>query len=135
MVDYLQRQIVDLGISPDRASDLFDVIWRHDFRELRPELEKIATKSEDEFADPNADSLSDPPHRISGKFHYARKVLLAWSESDQLTKLKLDSIIEASSHHLFGIAELLQAQFDALSYDDQLAFREFVKWMGRQNQI
>jgi hypothetical protein len=69
---------------------------------------------------------------VVGRFHGARRILIDWRESDALTKLKLDAIIEASSSHLGGPAEFLRQEFNALPADQQQKFIAFVRWLDGQ---
>lgn len=132
LIEYLTTQLNDPANSPHYTSTLFDSVWRGDFRELTPFLEKMATVSQDEIEDEYGASPITPPQPIVGRFHGARRVLTAWREPDALTKLKLDAIIEASSFHLGGPAEFLLQEFDALPAEQQQKFQAFVGWLETQ---
>src|SRR5439155_18217082 len=99
---------------PHFTGNLFDSVWRGDFHELTPVLQSMATESPDEVEDERGSSWTDPPHPVVGRFHDARRILIAWRESNALTKLKLDAIIEASSGYIEAPGEPLRRQFAAL---------------------
>lgn len=126
---YLATQLSEISKSPHSSSELFDSVWRANLRALTPLLEKIATTSPEEIEDEQGSSKIDPPRPVVGRFHGARRILIAWREPDVLTKLKLDAIIEASSFHLTGPAEFLREEFHALSPDQQQKFMAFVGWL------
>lgn len=105
-----------------------EAIWRGDFRELAPNLEKIATSSPEEIE--SEKGRVDQSQRRAIRSHRARAVLTDWRESDALTKLKLDAILEASACYFFRLPEFMYEQYRALTPDDQKRFREFVGWLG-----
>jgi hypothetical protein len=132
LMEYLTTQFNELTQSPHFSSELFDSIWRANLRGLTPLLEKMATGSPEEIEDERGSTRVEPPRPVVGHFHGARRILVAWRESDPLTKLKLDAIIEASSFHLGGPAEFLPQEFKALPADQQQKFIAFVAWMETQ---
>jgi hypothetical protein len=129
LTEYLTAQLNDLRKSPHSSSELFDSVWRANLRSLTPVLQKTATTSPDEIEDEQGTSKIDPPPPVVGRFHGARRILIAWREPDALTKLKLDAIIEASSFHLGGPAQFLHQEFDALPVGQQQSFKAFVGWL------
>jgi hypothetical protein len=129
LMEYLTTQLTELAKSPHSSSELFDSVWRANLRALSPLLEKMATASPEEIEDEQGSAKIDPPRPVVGRFHGARRILIAWREPDALTKLKLDAIIEASSFHLSGPAEFLRQEFDALPADQQQNFKAFVGWL------
>lgn len=131
LIEYLTMQLNELAKSPHFASVLFDSVWRGNFREMTPLMEKMAAASPDEVEDVHGPSWIEPPPPIVGRFHGARRVLIAWRESDVLTKLKLDSIIVASTAFSGGPAEFMRLEFAALSEDQRRTFREFVQWLDK----
>jgi hypothetical protein len=128
LADYLRPQLTNIRGSKVSASQLFDVVWRADLRELAPALEKVATSSPDDNEDPSV-STSPAPTGGNGKFHGARVILMAWRETDPLTKTKLDAMINGYVGGSNSIPEVLRAEFDTLSSNDQLAFRTFITWL------
>jgi hypothetical protein len=129
LTEYLTTQLKELAKSPHSGSELFDSVWRANLRALSPLLEKMATASPEEIEDEQGSAKIDPPRPVVGRFHGARRILIAWREPDALTKLKLDAIIEASSFHLGGPAEFLRQEFQALPADQQQNFKAFVGWL------
>jgi len=132
LMEYLTGQFSELAKSPHSSSELFDSVWRANLHALTPLLEKMATASPEEIEDERGSAWIDPPRPVAGRCHGARRILLAWRESDALTKLKLDAIIEASSFHLGGPAEFLRQEFGALPADQQQEFIAFVGWLDGQ---
>ncbi|MEY2488651.1 MAG: hypothetical protein QOC70_593 [Verrucomicrobiota bacterium] len=135
LIEYLTAQLNRLADSPHFTSGLFDSVWRGDFRELTPLLEKMATASPDEIEDEHGSSWMTPSRPVVGRFHDARRILIAWKEPDSLTRLKLDAIIQASTAYLGGPAEFLGQEFAALSEDERRAFKEFVRWLEEYRPI
>lgn len=129
LIEYLTAQLNGLAKSPHSPGDLFDSVWRGDFRELTPLLEKMATASPDEIEDEQGSAKTSPAQAMVGRFHDARRILVDWREPDPLTKLKLDAVIEASTPFSSGPAEFLHHEFVALPEDEQRTFREFVGWL------
>jgi hypothetical protein len=132
LMEYLTTQFNELTKSPHSSSELFDSVWRANLRGLTPLLEKMATASPEEIEDERGSTRAEPPRPVVGRFHGPRRILVAWGESDALTKLKLDAIIEASSFHLGGPAAFLRQEFKALPADQQQKFIAFVGWMETQ---
>lgn len=97
-------------------------VWRGDFRELAPELEKIATASPDEI---------EPDRKPVTRSHRARAILTDWRESDALTKLKLDAIMDVSECCYFRVPEFMYQEYAALSPEDRQRFHEFVEWLDK----
>lgn len=131
LVEYLTTQLNDIAKSSHFTSVLFDSVWRADLREMTPLLEKMATASPGEIEDERGSSWISPPRPVVGRFHGARRILTAWRESDPLTKVKLDAIIEASTAFGGGPAEFLRHEFAALPEDEQRKFKEFVQWLDK----
>lgn len=131
LIKYLTMQLNELAKSPHFASVLFDSVWRGDFRETTPLMEKMAAASPEEVEDVHGSSWIEPSRPITRRFHGARRVLIAWRESDPLTKLKLDSIIVASTAFSGGPAEFMRQEFAALPEDQQRKFKEFVQWLDK----
>jgi hypothetical protein len=127
LLEYVRKQIANIRQSQVTPEQLFDVVWRADLRELEHELQKLATTSPDQNEDPSI-SMSPAPTG-NGKFHAARVILLAWRETDRLTKTKLDAMLNGYVGRSNAIPEVLRAEFDALPPPDQLTFRNFVTWM------
>jgi hypothetical protein len=127
LLQCVRKQLANIRQSQVTPEQLFDVIWRADLCELTPELRKLATTSPDENEDPSI-SMSPAPTG-NGKFHAARVILLAWRESDRLTKTKLDAMLNGYVGRSNAIPEVLRSEFDALPPAEQLTFRNFVTWI------
>jgi hypothetical protein len=112
-LEYLQPLIS--GESPGFA---IDPIWRADLREFTPLLEKLA----------NAELPAGENQEFSYK-QDAQAVLMAWRETDALTKTKLDIMLTGKVGSGDPIPEVLRNEFGALSSEDKTAIRNFVIWM------
>lgn len=110
-LDYLQPFMS--GRSPGWA---VAPIWRADLREFTPWLEKLAKGELPGGEGPTAQ-------------HEAEAVLMAWRETDPLTKTKLDIMLTGKIGHGDPIPEVLRNEFEALSSEDKAAIRNFVSWM------
>ena len=126
---YLTTQLNDIARSPHNAGVLFDSVWRADLREMTPILKRLAIASTDEIEDDYGSSRISHPQPVSGHFHGARRVLIDWKETDALTKLKLDAIIEASTPFSSGHPEFLRQEFEALPEEERRTFTKFVRWL------
>jgi hypothetical protein len=128
LASYLHTQLADIGKSKASGRQLFDCVWRADLRQLAPDLAKVATSSPEENEDPST-TTSPTPLGGNGKFHAARVILMAWRETDPLTKTKLDAMINGYVGGSNSIPEVLRAEFDKLSAEDQMSFRNFITWL------
>ena len=106
LVDYLQPRI-----SGKWPGDAIEIVWRADLQEFRPWLESRANSM------------------LPGATHDEDLVLLAWRETDVLTKTKLDIMLTGKIGGGYPIPEFLRAEFDRLSKEDKAAIRNFVSWM------
>jgi hypothetical protein len=132
LTNYLRDKFAEAAKSKKSPHYLLDAAWRGEFLELRPRIEAFATASADEAEEIMDEDSLGGRGRPTGKYQHARRILIAWSETDPVTRLKLDAIVESSSTHLFGVAPLLRREFDALQPDRQSAFLEFLRWLSVQ---
>ncbi len=109
-----------------------DVIWRNNFRELAPMLEKMAASSPDEIEADMPDTIAKPG--TSKRSHRARAILTDWNETDSLTKLKLDAILDGSRCCFFSLPDFMFAEYKTLTPDQQKIFREFVQRLDKQRE-
>ncbi len=107
LVEYLQPRIT----GEQSPGDAVEIIWRADLREFTPWFEKLARSS--------------PPDAV----HDENIVLLAWRETDALTKTKLDIMITGKIGRGASIPEVVRAEFATLSNEDKATVRNFVSWM------
>lgn len=112
-LEYLQPLIS--GESPRFA---IDPIWRADLREFKPWLEKLANSELPAGENQEFSAIQD-----------ARAVLMAWRETDALTKTKLDIMLTGKVGGSDPIPEILRSEFQTLSSEDKAAVRNFVSWM------
>jgi len=109
-----------------------DVIWRNNFRELAPMLEKMAASSPDEIEFDLPETVATK--EASTRSHRARAILIDWSETDPLIKLKLDAILDGSRCCFFRLPDFMFAEYKALTPDQQKLFREFVQRLDEQHK-
>ena len=76
-------------------------IWADDLRELRPELERLATLSADVYEDRKARGYGGQVSPVAGRFHFARKIVGLWSESDPPTRARLLIALALTEAHEF----------------------------------
>jgi len=71
-------------------SEIVLAIWAANFRELLPELERVATSSPDDIEGDQANTWRDGPALpVVDRFHVARKVAALWREEDAFTRARL----------------------------------------------
>jgi hypothetical protein len=112
LFEYLQPRI------SDKSPGTVEIIWRADLREFTSWLEELA-------------NAAPPPGQNEGPSdkHDAKTVLLAWRETDALTKTKLDIMLTGNIGSGAPIPEVLRTEFERLSSEDKIAIRNFVSWM------
>lgn len=117
-------------------SGIFWTIWSSDLAGLKPDLERLATQTPDEYEDNKAHSYGGQPSEVTGHFHLARKILSLWSEPDPLIRSKLLVALCASEAEEFfrnphpeRVSRMktdLNHAADELSPDAKNALREFI---------
>lgn len=63
--------------------------WAADLRELKPDLETLATSSQNDCEDEKANSCGGEVSAVDGCFHLARKIVAMWNEEDPATRCRL----------------------------------------------
>jgi len=120
VAEYLGERLSKTGEQTGRGTPVIEAIWRADLRELMPQLEQMAS-----LPRPTPDSNDVRPTSIEK----ASLVLMAWRETDALTKTKLDAMLTGNVGEGNSIPEVLRKEFAALSPQDQFTFRQFITWM------
>jgi hypothetical protein len=69
--------------------EVFWAIWAADLRELKPDLETLATAEPKDYEDARAHSYGGEESPVTGRYHMARKIVALWNEEDDLTRAKL----------------------------------------------
>ncbi len=72
-----------------QMAELLWCIWSADLREVKPELERLATASPDDYEDPKACSYGGSVTPVDGRFHLARKIVSIWNEDDDTARARL----------------------------------------------
>jgi hypothetical protein len=72
-----------------KVPDLMMAAWSADLRELKPDLESIATSGPGDYEDERANSHGGAVRDVDGRFHLARKIVALWNEEDLLTRCRL----------------------------------------------
>jgi hypothetical protein len=119
LAKYLDERLSKTDEQATRGT-VIEAIWRADLRELMPQLEQMAALPR---AIPNSNDL-----RLTS-IEKASLVLMAWRETDALTKTKLDTMLTGNIGGGSSIPEVLRKEFAALSPQDQFTFRQFITWM------
>lgn len=114
---YLKERLSYYDEQISRGSPLLEAVWRADLRSLAPQLEQIAALP------PPALNPSDSRPSAVRK---AVVILMAWHETDSLTKAKLDALLNLYIGGASYIPEVLRTEFAALSPQDQIKFRQFI---------
>lgn len=132
----LQALIADrlnkLDARSDKMEIFIDAAWRGEFFELKPRIKELATATPDEDERVPSEGVSWYQWRRTGRYQQARRVVVAWSEKDPLTRLKLNLLVEAASRHFGPPTAFLRRDFDTLSSDDRAVIRKFVEWLDYQ---
>lgn len=120
LATYLGEKLSDPAEQTARGTPTIEAIWRADLRELSSKLEQTAALSRP------APSSNDSRETTIEK---ASLVLIAWRETDLLTKAKLNALLTGRIGGGNTIPEVLRRGFAELSPEDQFAFRQFITWM------
>lgn len=121
LIEFMRPQLSKAETGSSIPHSIFEAIWVADLRQVTPELSTLAKFA----AAPNKDGNEDK----QGGFDSARAILMAWRETDPLTKTKLDILLIGQVGHAITIPEALRAEFETLTKEDQMTVRNFVSWM------
>jgi hypothetical protein len=78
-----------LAATNNSLTALFWTIWAADLRELQPDLRRLATQNAEEIENRKALSSGGDVTNVTGRFHFARKIVSLWSEPDSFTRARL----------------------------------------------
>lgn len=70
-------------------TELLWTVWSADLRELKTEVERLATAGPDDYEDRKGSSWGGPVAPVEGRFHLARKIASVWNEPDAPTRVRL----------------------------------------------
>jgi hypothetical protein len=118
LAKYLTERLSTEGGS--RGTPFLEAVWRGDLREVTPTLEKLADLPR---------PAPNPQDVRESAVEKASVILTAWRESDPLTKTKIDTLLSSVLGGGNSIPEVLRAEFEALSSEDKVNFRQFITWM------
>lgn len=76
-------------------------IWAADLRELKGDLERLATSGPGAQESERANTAGGGVKPVSGKFHKARQVAQLWNEEDALTRAKLTVALALDEAYAF----------------------------------
>jgi len=121
-------------------SGILWAIWAADLRELKPDLERIATSSPEDYEDPHAHSFGGGVTPIEGRLHLARQIVAVWNEEDPATRTKLLLAMGFESLGPGAAPERL-AQWDrqlsdaakSLSAEQAKDVDDFIKWYEKEH--
>lgn len=95
-------------------SEICQEIWASDLRELKPDLERLATAGPEAEESDRADTAGGPIQPVRGTFHRARQVAQVWGEEDPVTHAKL--LVAMALHEAYLYVEeshpALRRRFD-----------------------
>jgi hypothetical protein len=74
-------------------------IWALDLQELKPEVERVATSSPEDFQGRKAYSQGGDVSPVDQRYHMARKVAAVWNEEDATTRAKLRTAMCLTHRH------------------------------------
>lgn len=117
---YLEEQLAKPTEAAARGTLIIEAIWRADLRELTSQLERIAALPR---------PAPDPGDVREATIEKASLLLMAWRESDPLTRAKLNAMLTGRIGGGATIPEVLRREFAELSPEDQFTFRQFINWM------
>jgi hypothetical protein len=120
LAEYLKERLAHHDEQTSRGSPVLEAVWRADLRSLAPQLAQIAALP------------PPPPNPKDVRPSAVRKayvILIAWRETDKLTKTKLDALLTGYLGGASYIPEVLHKEFAGLSPENQFKFREFITWM------
>lgn len=112
-------------------------IWQLDLRELKPEIERIATSGPEDYEGTFGSGGINHKQPVDQRYHRARHIAALWNEEDPLTRARLlvaFALTEARtfSHTQNGALERLQNQLAAeragLTKAQVSALEKFVTW-------
>jgi hypothetical protein len=89
-----------LAATSRSMNDIFWAIWATDLRNLRPDLERLATETVEEIEDRKAQSSGEVT-AVTRRFHFARQIVSLWSESDPLTRARLLIALAVAQPYIF----------------------------------
>lgn len=92
--DHLKPRVValvatNLFLTNFHIPSLIQLAWNYDYRELKPNVERLATSGPEDCEDARTHISGGKPAAVSGRFHRARQVAALWNEEDPLTRAKL----------------------------------------------
>lgn len=112
-------------------------IWQLDLRELKGEIERIATSGPEDYEGTFGSGGINHKQPVDQRYHRARHIAALWNEEDPLTRARLlvaFAVAEARtfSHAQNGALERLQSQLAAekagLTKTQMSALEKFVTW-------
>jgi hypothetical protein len=109
--------------------------WTADLRELKPEIEKLATSNPADVESPLGKSPSNAIIAARGRLHAARQIASLWNEEDPATRAKMLIALGCEQGSIFGedpgaerLKSALALEVGGLSPEKRRGVREFVDW-------
>lgn len=126
----------ELGKTHGDLDAVLFAVWRFDLRELRPELEKIATSGPDDYEGGYTRGHCTPAQPVdTQRYHRARHILALWDETDASTRARLQIAFAVGSPGDFarkadGALDFLcqSLQAGGLKPAERAALREWSDW-------
>jgi hypothetical protein len=119
-------------------SEIILYIYALDLRELKGDLECIATADPEDYESRQASSYGGAVTPVTGRFHAARKVVAVWNEEDLLTRAKLliafDFAADSDAYDAVHatVCKQVQELADAFPRDRAQKVIEFMDWYEKE---
>jgi hypothetical protein len=110
------------------------LVYAVDLRELKGDLERMATSGPEDYEGEMGTSLSGRPKAVEGRYHMPRKVLAIWNEQHAPTRAKLLIALWREHGKEFGglaagrIQQQLRDLAPAVKGDDARGVLAFLDW-------
>lgn len=86
MLAYLREQFVSSALP---VEDILFAAWCLEMRDVKPEIERLATSAPGVRQGELLNTWSSQPHEIEGRYDLARRIAALWNEEDRVTRSKL----------------------------------------------
>jgi len=125
-------------------NSVFQSIWQLDLRDLKSDLERIATGGPEDYEGARASGGGSQKQDVAERFHRARHILTLWNEEDPLTRARLLVTYALGDPETFvkketGAMETFHQQFiatrDLLSDAQRKDLASFVDWCEKNASV
>jgi hypothetical protein len=78
-------------------NDTFRAFWQLNLREMKGELERIATSGPSDYEGNSGSGGSNHRDQVQHRYHLARQIVALWNEKDPLTRTKMQVALAAAN--------------------------------------